>query len=194
MGVPRAQPHINSIALQYNAAMDRSRRSTLDIPLRFLLALFSASQLCISPSRSEVTCSTLITVDRSASTAVDCSLLTDSLANTTCSNLEDVLLSLAHNQTVSGDCIELSVLQGDYVVREFIAISQNLKLHGEGNVTVHFNFTDKFDPSMTRDPRYILSFFNAEYFEMSGIDFTQSPGIITVFSVASVVITNCSFR
>lgn len=173
---------------------DRARRSTLDMPLRFLLAIFSTLQLCISPSCSEVTCSTLITVDQSASTAVDCAIQTGSLANTTCSNLEDVLLSLAHNQTVSDDCIELSVLQGDYVVREFIAVSQNLKLHGEGNVTVHFNFTDKFDPSMTREPQYVLSFFNTEYIEMSGIDFNESPGIITAFSVTTVVIANCSFR
>ena len=164
--------------------------SSLPLPLIILFA----SLLLSSLSRSEIVCSTWITVDQSADTAVECGAVTDSLANKTCSNFQDVLLSLTHNRTVSSDCIDVSVHQGDYVISEFINISQNLKLNAEGNVTVRFNFSEKFDPTKTKEPRYVISFVDTDCVEMNGFDFTDSPGIITIVSVNTVVIEDCSFR
>ena len=135
-----------------------------------------------------------ITVDPTADSAVDCDTLTGSLANRTCSDLETVLLSLTRNRTVSSDCIDVLVRQGNYLITEFVSINQNLTLHGEGNVIVHFDFSGKFDPRRTTEPHYVLSFSYADYIELSGIDFIDSPGIITVVSVTTVVVDNCSFR
>ena len=173
------------------------RSPTLAHSLPVPLAILSASLLLsffISFSRSETDCSTWITVDQSADTAVECDAITGSLANKTCSNFQDVLLSLTHNTTISSDCIDVSVHQGDYLISEFINISQNVKLSAEGNVTVWFNFSEKFDPTKTDEPRYVLSFVNTDSVELSGFDFTDSPGIITIVSVNSVVIDDCSFR
>ena len=169
-----------------------SSTSSNSLPLP--LAILSASLLLSSLSRSQTACSTWITVDQSADTAVECGAVTGSLANKTCSNFQDVLLSLTHNRTVSSDCIDVSVHQGDYLISEFINISQNLKLNAEGNVTVRFNFSEKFDPTKTKEPRYVISFVDTDCVELNGFDFTESPGIITMVSVNTIVIQDCSFR
>ena len=181
----------------------RSSRTVASPPsLRRILQLLSVSLLVCtllprcSPAAQYEPCSTWITVDRD--TATDCNpLSTGSLANTTCSDLQDVLLSLTRNRTLplsTSDCIDVSVQPGDYLITDFISISHNLRLHGEGNVTVQFNFTGKFDPTQTNEAYYVWSFFNVDYIEMSGFDFSQSPGIITIVSVTTAVIKDCSFR
>ena len=167
--------------------------TSLPPPLVVLSVSLLLSSLT-SLSRSEIDCSTWITVNQSADTAVECGAVTGNLANKTCSNFQDVLLSLTHNRTVSSDCIDVSVHQGDYVISEFINISQNLKLNAEGNVTVRFNFSEKFDASNTNEPHYVLSFINIDRVELNGFDFTESPGIITMVSVNTIVIEDCSFR
>jgi predicted outer membrane repeat protein len=88
----------------------------------------------------------------------------------------------------------VSVHQGDYLISEFINISQNLKLNAEGNVTVRFNFSERFDATNTNEPHYVLSFINIDRVELNGFDFTESPGIITMVSVNTIVIQDCSFR
>ena len=166
---------------------------SIPLPLLILSASLLLSSV-ISLSPSETGCSTWITVDQSADTAVECDAITGSLANKTCSNFQDVLLSLTHNTTVSSDCIDVSVHQGDYLISEFINISQNVKLSAEGNVTVRFNFSEKFDPTKTDEPHYVLSFVNTDHVELSGFNFTDSPGIITMVSVNTAIIKDCSFR
>ena len=109
-------------------------------------------------------------------------------------DLQDALLSLSRRETASNDCISVLVAEGEYVITDFINISQNLSLQGESNVTVRFNFTGKFDPRTTTLPHYVLSFFNANYVRLSGLDFIDSPGIITIFNVTSAIVENCSFR
>ena len=144
---------------------------------------------------------TWITVDQRNQSAENChssALTVRYLVNRTCSDLQDVLLGLADSKTEpqsSNNCIDVIVLEGDYFITENVSISRkNLRLHGEGNVTVHFNFSAKFDPTKTNEPHYVVSFFNTDLVELHGIDFTDSPGIITVFSVTTVVIEKCSFR
>jgi hypothetical protein len=108
-------------------------------------------------------------------------------------DLQDALLSLSRRETASNDCISVLVAEGEYVITDFINISQNLSLQGE-NVTVRFNFTGKFDPRTTTRPHYLLSFINANYVRLSGLNFIDSPGIITIFNVTSAIVENCSFR
>ena len=108
-------------------------------------------------------------------------------------DLQDALLSLSRRETSSNDCISVLVAEGEYVITDFINISQNLSLQGE-NVTVRFNFTGKFDPRTTTRPHYLLSFINANYVRLSGLNFIDSPGIITIFNVTSAIVENCSFR
>ena len=178
----------------------RRSSSTPSTPLPLPMVILSASLLLVSLlplSSSEIdrlACTTWIAVDQFGDTTVDCGTVGGSLANRTCSNFQDVLLSLTHNRTVSSDCIDVSVYQGDYLISEFITINQNLKLNAEGNVTVRFNFSEKFDPTRTNEPYYVLSFSNMDYVELKGFDFTESPGIITIVSVRAVVIEDCSFK
>ena len=121
-----------------------------------------------------------------------------SIGNRTCHDLQTALLSLSRGDSPSpGDCTEVLVPSGNHTITEFIAISHhNLSLSGEagGNVSVRFNFSGKFDPRRTSEPHYVLSFSNADSIRMTGIDFTDSPGIITVLNVSSVEIEECSFR
>ena len=159
-----------------------------------LLQLFLSNSLCQSEDQ-RAACSVWITVDQIADSAIDCDTLTSSsLVNRTCSDLQAVLSSLTHNRTVSSDCIDVLVRQGNYLITEFVSINQNLTLHGEGNVIVQFDFSGKFDPRTTTEPHYVLSFSNVDHIELSGIDFIDSPGIITIVSVTTVVVENCSFR
>lgn len=164
-----------------------------------LLHLLFLSLLALPLSLAEFeVCSTWITVSQDA--GVNCSTLSaEPLANRTCSDLQDVLWSISINTSTTSppsypDCIDISVQPGEYVITEFIYISHNLKLHGDGTVTVMFDFTEKFDPSQTNEAQYVWSFFNVEYIEISGFDFPASPGIITVHSVTSALIHDCSFR
>ena len=163
-----------------------------------LLLLFFLSLLALPFSLAQFeVCSTWITV--SQDTGVNCSSVSEPLANKTCSDLQDVLWSISINTSSTSppsysDCIDISVQPGAYVITEFIYISQNLKLHGDGRVAVMFDFTEKFDPSQTNEAQFVWSFFNVEYIEIRGFDFPASPGIITVYSVTSVLIRDCSFR
>lgn len=133
--------------------------------------------------------------------ARDCSTEKGSLANLTCSSLQDVLLSVSENKTLSGDsgqsssCVEVRVLPGAYVISEIIAIvGQSLVIWGDGaGVTVTFNFSGTFEPSSTHSPFYVLSFTDCEVIEIRNVAFSHSPGIITTVSVDSVLIKECSF-
>ena len=154
------------------------------------LQLFSLGSL--SHSEDGANCSVEITVDKTVDT---CDTLSDGrLSKRTCHDLQLVLLSLTRNEVSSDDCVDVLVRQGEYLITEYVSINQNLLLHGEGNVTFAFNFSEKFDPRRTTEPHYVLSFSNADNITLSGLDFIHSPGIITVVSVTNVVVENCSFR
>ena len=149
-----------------------------------------------------------VTVDGSSGeVAMDCSEVGGSLANLTCSSLQDVLLNLSENRTLSGEgsgqsdaastsCIEVRLHPGYYVLTKNISfLGQNLILWGEReSVRVTFSFSDSFDPTVTNTPFYVLSFTNSSLIEMRGISFEDSPGIITTVNVDSVLVEDCSFR
>lgn len=134
--------------------------------------------------------------------ARDCSNEKGSLANFTCNSLQDVLLSVSENRTLSGDsgqfssCVEVRLLPGVYVISEVIRIvGQSLVIWGDGTgVTVTFNFSDTFDPTLTHSPFYVLSFTDCDVIEIRNVAFSQSPGIITTVNVDSVLVKECSFR
>ena len=134
--------------------------------------------------------------------ARDCSNEKGNLANFTCNSLQDVLLSVSENRTLSGDsgqsssCVEVRLLPGAYVISEIIAVvGQSLVIWGDGDgVTVMFNFSGTFEPSLTHSPFYVLSFTDCEVIEIRNVIFSRSPGIITMVSVDSVLIKECSFR
>ena len=154
----------------------------LRICLAIILFLAPASGADVS------NCSVRITVDQSVTDAGNCT------ASGVCSDLQDVLLRVARRAVFSPDCVDISVTEGVYLLTEDISISHNLRLRGEGNVTVRFNFSERSDPRRTSQPHYLLSFSNVSHVELSGLDFYDSPGIITIFSVTSVVVEDCSFR
>lgn len=162
--------------------------------LRLSIILVVAALVSLSHSQD---CSVWVVVDKNAD-AVNCAASTSGWVNGTCSDLQDALLSMAESSTTANhsdrQCTDVLVKQGDYIVTEFISISHNLRVRGEGVVTVRFNFTGKFDPTRTNAPEYVMSFFNADHIELRGIDFIESPGIVTIFSVNTVVIEDCSFR
>ena len=159
------------------------------------LSLFSTVIISLSLSRAfadQLNCSVALTVDKTSTDGERCN---SSTANRTCSDLQSALVSLSRLEISAGDCADVLVREGEYVISDFVTISgRNVRLRGKGSVTVRFNFSGKFDPRRTSVPHYVLSLFNAESVVLSGIDFTDSPGIITVSNVSSVQIEDCSFR
>ena len=139
-------------------------------------------------------CSNVIEVN--SETGVDCSGTAHSLVNITCSSLEDVLKRVAIEQMSHsfGECVEVIVQPGDYIVTELIVVRQNLVLHGTQNVTVTFSLNETLYPANTLKPYYVLTFADSDYSEISGIDFHTSPGIITFQDVTNFTVENCSFR
>ena len=137
---------------------------------------------------ADTECSVRVTVDQSVSGDIEC------IANGTCSDLQVALLKVSRREIVSTDCIDIPVTGGKYLITEYINISQSLKLCGKGHVTVHFNFSAMFDPTQTTQPHYVLSFVNTSHVELSGLDFFDSPGIVTAVNISSVTVKNCSFR
>ena len=155
-------------------------------------SLFCAVVLVLLCSRTDAVqnCSVTVRVQSSANDGEG----DESTGSGVFSDLQDALLSLSQGETVSDDCINVLVAEGEYLITDFISISQNLSLQGENNVSIRFNFSGKFDPRTTTLPHYVLSFFNAKHVQLSGLDFIDSPGIITIFNVTSAVVENCSFR
>ena len=135
-----------------------------------------------------VECSVRVTVDQSAGDHIQCD------ANVACSDLQVALLKVSRRKIISTDCIDILVTEGKYLITDYITISQSLKLHGKGHVTVHFNFSGKFDPKRTTQPHYVLSFVNTSHVELSGLHLFDSPGIVTAVNISSVTVKNCSFR
>ena len=179
-----------------------------------LLEMFSTILLLVSTllcqlaiGTSAASCSTKITVDSAATE--DCSATDGRLANKTCSELQDVLLSLEKNSThpesssESGDstsCVEVRLLPGHYLLtRNFTLVGLSLKLVGvgeddAGSVHVSFNLSESFDPTQTHSALYVLSLADSSLVEIVGISFWNSPGIITAHNVETVLVENCSFR
>ena len=140
-------------------------------------------------------CKNVIEVNRK--TGMECSTITaPSLVNTTCNDLQDVLLHFSRNQTFLsfGECIKVVVHSGMYRITEFITIHQNVVLHGTQNVTVTFSLNDTLYPTKTLNPYYMLTFADSDYSGISGINFHTSPGIITFQNVTNVTVADCSFR
>ncbi len=126
----------------------------------------------------------------------DCSGLgTQSMANQTCSDLQVVLLSVAAARTHTvepSSCIEVVVHPGTYVINSTITIrNQSVILRGVDTVVVTFG---SFDPTQTFEPHYVVQLANLEYAEISGIDFSDSPGILGFENISTVVVSDCSFR
>lgn len=175
--------------------------------LRIILLLLHSSLLCRIAVGDDVACSTKVTVDTGDSAPEDCSAIDGSLANKTCSDLQDVLLSLEKNATQpdrtrdTGDpasCVEVRLLPGHHVLtRNFTLVGLSLKLVGAGDaasVNVSFNLSESFDPTQTHSAVYVLSLVRSSLVEIRGISFWNSPGIITADNVESVLVENCHFR
>ena len=140
-------------------------------------------------------CKNVIEVNRK--TGMKCSTITaPSLVNTTCNDLQDVLIRFSRKQTFLsfGECIEVVVHSGTYRITEFITIHQNVVLHGKQNVTVTFSLNDTLYPDNTPHPYYMLTFADSVYSGISGINFHTSPGSITFQNVTNVTVADCSFR
>ena len=134
---------------------------------------------------ADIECSVRVTVDQSENDDID---------NGTCSDLQVALLKVSRREIVSTDCIDILVTEGMYLITDYINISQSLKLRGKGHVIVHFDFSAMFDPKRTTQPHYVLSFVNTSHVELSGLNFFDSPGIVTAVHIVSVTVKNCSFR
>ncbi len=129
----------------------------------------------------------------------DCSGLgTQSLANQTCSDLQVVLISVAAARTSTAEpssCIEVVVHNGTYLINSTISIcNQSVILRGVDSVGVTFDLSSSFDPTQTFEPHYVIQLANLDYAEISGIDFSDSPGILGFENISTVVVSDCSFR
>ena len=150
-----------------------------------------------------IACSTDVIVTVDIAVGKDCSEVKGSLANQTCNSLQDILVSVSDKVPWvipdSQVCLEIRLMPGHYVLtRNFTILGHDLKLmvdsETKGSVDVSFDISESFDPTMTHSPLYVLSVVNSSLFEMKGISFWSSPGIITASNVNSVLVENCSFR
>ncbi len=176
--------------------------------LSYVVLLILAKSAGVPGNRPEAQCPggvTEVYVDRVQ--GGDCSGLgNQSLANQTCSDLQVVLLSVAAARTSTAEpssCIEVVVYPGTYLINSTISIrNQSVILRGADGVAVTFDLSNSFDP--TRDnisdpaeafePHYVVQLANMEYAEISGIAFTDSPGILGLENISTVVVSDCSFR
>ncbi len=163
-----------------------------------LMPLVSGQSLSAAAGPAEAQCGGKITSVRvSPDSGEDCSGHRGSLSNRTCSDLQDVLLSIAGYRTRANDggCIQVNVFPGAYLIDTSVSIdTQSLILHGYGNVSVSFNFSGQFDPRSTFEAYYVLRLANMTYAEFFGIHFHNSPGIIGFDNISTTVITDCTFR
>lgn len=110
-------------------------------------------------------------------------------------SLQEVLLNVSRGEINSSDCLDILITSGRYIITEFIYIDgQNLTLRGGDNVSISFNFSGKFDPRRTSRAYYVFSIFNANRVQLIGLNFVDSPGIITITNTSTAVVQNCSFR
>ncbi len=124
----------------------------------------------------------------------DCAGQLGGLANQTCNDLEVVLLSIADASTEPFSCVEVVIHPGTYMINTTISINnQSVIIRGVGSVLVTFN-SSTFDPTETLDPYYIMRLSGLDYAEISGIEFSGSPGLIGLENVSTVVVSDCSFR
>ncbi len=127
----------------------------------------------------------------------DCAGQLGGLANQTCNDLEVVLLSIADAITTSTEpfsCVEVVIHPGTYMINSTISIkNQSVFIRGVGSVLVTFN-SSTFDPTETLDPYYIMQLSGLDYAEISGIEFSGSPGLVGLENVSTVVVSDCSFR
>ncbi len=127
----------------------------------------------------------------------DCAGQLEGLVNQTCNDLEVVLLSIADAITTSTEpfsCVEVVIHPGTYMINSAISISnQSVIIRGVGSVLVTFN-SSTFDPTETLDPYYVMQMSGLDYAEISGIEFSGSPGLVGLENVSTVVVSDCSFR
>ena len=153
------------------------------------LLLLVASPLLVSTN----SCATTWMVDRDAGT--DCRGL--SLDNRTdgvvCRSLQDALVALSASATSSSSiCVEIIIRPGRYNLLRTVNITHSVVLRAESphSVTVA---GDSLDTASTQ-PLYTISFSNAEFVQVEGIQFTSGPVAIGIVNVTSVVIHDCTFR
>ena len=179
------QPFTSQLGYQSPARRMRKCQSLLSVSILVLIPLVGVNVGVLSHEE----CQTLVAVDKEGA---DCSLLTPSLAGQTCHELQDVLRSISHHTTTpnaSGECVEVRVHPGVYVLTELTPIEHSLVLQGIGR-----NVTVKVSLNVSAVPQYVLSFLNAERARISRINFHTSPAIITFENVTNVIIEESSFR
>ena len=117
----------------------------------------------------------------------------DHTLNLTCNELQEALLAI--HSTIfhkSNSCIEVIISRGTYYITESIEIAQNVHIHGEragGGVFVEFNVNAQKNVSFFN----VMTFLNADHVEITGIEFSNSPGIIAIENVTLVRVSDCSF-
>ncbi len=164
----------------------------------YVVMLILAKSASVPVNRPDAQCQGGITrVEVDQQHGGDCSGL-QSLANQTCSDLQVVLLSVAAFRTSTAEpssCIEVVVHPGTYLINSTISIcNQSIILRGVDSVGVTFDLSSSFVLAETFERLYVVQLANLEYAEISGIDFSDSPGILGLENISTVVISDCSFR
>lgn len=198
-------------------------------------------------------CGATVTVDSEA--GQNCSLAGQAgttLSGQVCSDLQDVLNSIAANATTHppGDCISVNLMPGDYVISRAVTITQSVVLRGvfgsptvdtsidvctiatdinpaqpvpnankrQANMppsptdpndpedcTLDATFADLFQVRVTfdlqkpptddpKDPYYAVVFTGSDAVAVSGVSFSDGPGILGFENIPFVSMENCSFR
>ena len=114
--------------------------------------------------------------------------------NLTCHDLQEALVAI--NNTIfhkSNSCIEVVISRGTHYMTESVEISQNVHIHGEHAGEVFVDLDDVNAPTNVSFFSVII-FLNVNHVEISGIQFSNSQGIIAIENVTLVRVSDSSFR
>ena len=118
----------------------------------------------------------------------------DQTLNLTCNDLQEALVAI--NSTIfhkSNSCIEVVISRGTHYMTETVEIAQNVHIHGEHAVEVFVDFNDvKSPPNVSFFS--VITFLHADYVEISGIEFSNSPGVVAIENVTRIHVSDSSFK
>ena len=109
-----------------------------------------------------------------------------------CRSLQDVLVALSAGDTNTSSCVEIVIRPGQYNLQQTVNITSSVVLRAESphSVTVA---SDSLNTASTQ-PLRTISFSNAEFVRVEGIQFMNGPIAMGIVNVNGVAIHDCTFR
>ncbi len=118
-----------------------------------------------------------------------------------CDQVETMLEAVADDTIETGlNCTELQIPSGFHVIRQnYTFTGKNLRIVKEdeatpGSAQIAFNTSQSImDSLVDLEPLYVIKIRSTDFFEVNGLSFAWSPGIIFVMNVSYVTFEDNEF-